>query len=387
MLNVYAELGWLPPPPSDFTARLRSLRDSADPVGAELKKLASYRLDEAQLMKVARFLGSAANAGTIVTPLNAYTLGVISNATTDFICSAISGTSPRFGLSVRCCTGAFDQALQESLDPQSSINACSPHAVLIAIDWRGLGLRPTFESAERASEMVESARQYLNSIRLAIRQNSGAVCIVQNVAPPPERLLGSLDRAVSGSLQGVVQSLNSLIAADIENSPDVLLDVAGLAEAVGLANWFSPTEWNLAKLPFASDFVPLYSDHVCRIIAALTGRSRRCLVLDLDNTLWGGVIGDDGLEGIQLAQGDATGEAYLEFQRYVLSLRDRGVVLAVSSKNQDDVARSPFRNHPEMILREDHVIGEFTGRNGAFTILLVRVVSSVQSVHPDRLVE
>ena len=77
-------------------------------------------------------------------------------------------------------------------------------------------------------------------------------------------------------------------------------------------------------------------------------------MLDLDNTLWGGVIGDDGLKGIQIAQGDPLGEAYLDFQRYALSLRQRGVVLAVSSKNEDATARLPFREHAEMILREEH---------------------------------
>jgi len=110
----------------------------------------------------------------------------------------------------------------------------------------------------------------------------------------------------------------------------------------------------MAKLPFAQEFVPLYADYVCRTIAALTGRSRRCLVLDLDNTLWGGVIGDDGLSGIQVAQGDAAGEAFLDFQRYCLSLRQAGILLAVSSKNEDETARLPFRQHPEMLLREEH---------------------------------
>jgi len=87
----------------------------------------------------------------------------------------------------------------------------------------------------------------------------------------------------------------------------------------------------------------------------MRGKSRRCLILDLDNTLWGGVIGDDGLEGIQIAQGDATGEAYLEVQRLALSLRSRGVVLAVSSKNTDEIARKPFLEHKEMLLKLDHI--------------------------------
>ncbi len=87
----------------------------------------------------------------------------------------------------------------------------------------------------------------------------------------------------------------------------------------------------------------------------MRGKSRRVLVLDLDNTIWGGVIGDDGLEGIQCAEGDPRGEAHRSLQRYALELRDRGILLAVCSKNSDDVARRPFRDHPEMLLREEHI--------------------------------
>src|SRR6185437_9827022 len=113
--------------------------------------------------------------------------------------------------------------------------------------------------------------------------------------------------------------------------------------------------WNLARLPFSSAYLALYADHVGRILGAMLGNSRRCLVLDLDNTLWGGVIGDDGVEGIRIAQGDPIGEAFLSVQRTALLLRQRGVVLAVSSKNSDEIARQAFRKHPEMLLREEHL--------------------------------
>jgi FkbH-like protein len=155
-------------------------------------------------------------------------------------------------------------------------------------------------------------------------------------------------------MRHLISEVNRGLAASLAGSPDLLLDVAGLAATVGLAEWHDPTLWNMAKLPIASAFVPLYADHVCRLIAALRGKSRRCLILDLDNTLWSGVIGDDGLEGIVIGQGDATGEAHLTVQQTALALRGRGIVLAVSSKNNDDVARSPFREHAEMALREDH---------------------------------
>ncbi len=168
-------------------------------------------------------------------------------------------------------------------------------------------------------------------------------------------MFGSLDAVLSSSLNRTIHEVNAGIIASVSGTRDVLLDVAQLANTVGLANWHSPAHWNMAKLSFSDDYCPLYAEHVCRIIGALRGKSRRALVLDLDNTVWGGVIGDDGLGGIQLAEGDAVGEAYRAVQRLALDLRQRGVVLAVCSKNEDETARLPFQKHPEMLLRENHI--------------------------------
>jgi len=201
---------------------------------------------------------------------------------------------------------------------------------------------------------VQSALAYLQMLCAGIREHSGAVCIVQSFAPPAERLLGSLDRALPGTLHSQIAAINHALSDGVRRSGDLLLDVAGLAETVGLANWHHPQLWNLAKLPFNDAFIPLYSDHVARTVAALRAKSAKVLVLDLDNTVWGGVIGDDGLEGIKLAQGDARGEAYLAVQSMALNLRRRGIVLAVSSKNTDAVAREPFLQHPEMLLKLEH---------------------------------
>jgi FkbH-like protein len=178
---------------------------------------------------------------------------------------------------------------------------------------------------------------------------------VQTVVPPFEPLFGSLDAAESGSPRAMVAALNARIATWAAESNDVLVDAAGLAAAVGLQNWHDPTQWHSAKLPFAPELVPLYADLVARTVAAIRGKTRKCLVLDLDNTLWGGVIGDDGLEGIKLGQGSAEGEAFLAIQRMALEYRARGILLAVCSKNEDAIARQPFREHPDMLLKEDHI--------------------------------
>jgi FkbH-like protein len=124
-----------------------------------------------------------------------------------------------------------------------------------------------------------------------------------------------------------------------------------LASLAGRWQWSDDRMYYHAKLPCAPECMVSYAYSVASVIGALRGKSRKALVLDLDNTLWGGVIGDDGLAGIRLGQGDGEGEAFLAFQQYVDQLRQRGVILAVCSKNNEATAREVFEKHTEMHLR------------------------------------
>jgi FkbH-like protein len=328
--------------------------DTAD-IGKQIRSLATHALDERQLARLGGVIQAARSSKRSLAPLVPFRLGLIGNGTLDLIAPVLIATAARHGFALECITGPYDQFLQDALAPDSELNTARPDAVLIALDHRGLSLQPTPGNQAAAEQTVDDALKLLNTIRAAISRNSGAVCIVQTLAAPPEGLFGSFDRALQGTARNLVDCFNRRICQSVLQSSDMLLDVAGIAETVGLADWHSPPLWNLAKLPFADSYVPLYADHVVRILGAMRGKSRRCLVLDLDNTVWGGVIGDDGMEGIKIAQGDATGEAHLNVQQLALALRERGVVLAVSSKNTDSVARQPFQEHPDMLLKEEHI--------------------------------
>ncbi|HYW79229.1 MAG TPA: HAD-IIIC family phosphatase, partial [Thermoguttaceae bacterium] len=131
----------------------------------------------------------------------------------------------------------------------------------------------------------------------------------------------------------------------------VIHDVDHLAATAGRWAFSDERFFHHAKLPCSPEHLVDYAHNVASILLADLGLSKKCLVLDLDNTLWGGVIGDDGLGGIRLGQGDAEGEAFLSFQRYVRGLQQRGVILAVCSKNEEHIAQEVFREHPEMVLR------------------------------------
>lgn len=353
--ELFTDLTWLPNPPADFRKQCRELVEAGDKDASALVALASFSLDENQLIALTNTIDRMRKAARSLAPLVPFRLAVLGNGTLDALIPALVGTAARHHIALDCVKADFGQTIQEALDPQSKINRAKPDAVLLAIDYRGLPLGTSVVDAASASTAIDASIAYVRSLREGFRKNSGAVTIVSSLAAPAESLFGSFDAVAKGTLRNAIDTFNAALVAELRNSEDLLLDVASLASTVGLADWHAPTQWNLGKFPFDARMLPLYAEHVCRIIGAIRGHSRKCLVLDLDNTLWGGVIGDDGLDGIVLGNGNGTGESFLDVQRLALNLRERGVLLAVSSKNNDDVARSVFKNHPDMLLKEEHI--------------------------------
>jgi FkbH-like protein len=355
MNPLYSELQWLPRAPQDFARMLKDTSDSGVSLGRELRALALHALDLNQLTKLSRSIGKALAEGKSLEPLVPFRLAMLSNSTIDFVVPALVGSAARHGIALEVIQPSYDQVAQEALTPDSKVNSSKPDAVLFSLDYRAMPLKLSLGDATASSATVRRVMGYFESLRKGIRSNSTAVCIFQTLARPVEPLFGSLDRALPGTMRNLIDNINRSLTDDVFGSGDLLLDVAALAETVGLADWHNTQLWNLGKFSFSDDLIPLYADHVGRTIAAIRGNSRKVLVLDLDNTVWGGVIGDDGLEGIKIAQGDARGEAHLAVQRLAIDLRKRGIVLAVSSKNADHVAREPFEKHPEMLLKLDDI--------------------------------
>lgn len=348
------DLPWLPRLSPDFKSRLATIQEN-DGVdwAVALPALSQQALGLNQAISLSRAVKRLGGQRP-TRSLTAFKLGIVSNATLDFIVPFLEATALRYGISLEVVTGPFGQAMQAALDPASVINASKPDAVLLALDHRSLPFRQD-NGGRWPPYNADAALRELDAIRQGIRQHSGAICLVQSVPAPLTPLFGSLDATLAGSARAAIAQFNTAIVGDVSSCGDVLVDVDALAQAVGLDLWHDDRDWHLAKLPFARSVLPLYADFVVRTIAAMRGKARKCLVLDLDNTLWGGVIGDDGLEGIAIDQGDARGEAHRAVQAAALDLRRRGVVLAVCSKNDDATARLPFREHSGMLLKEDDI--------------------------------
>lgn len=348
------DLPWLPRPSSDFRPRLEAVRkpDLVDWLPS-LRGLASEAINLNQAISLARTLKSL-QARHPSPALASFRLGIVSNGTTDFLQPMLEVAALRHGIALEICSADFGQAMQEALNPASSINTFRPDAVLLALDYRGLPFRrqasgawPPFEHANALAE--------LQALRQGFRKHSGAISLVQTVAAPPQLEFGSLELSLAGSLRSSLCDFNRAVADSVREAGDLLIDVDWIAQSIGLDHWYDDRNWYIARMPMAQRALPLYADFVARVPAAMRGLSRKCLVLDLDNTIWGGVVGDDGMEGLALNPGDARGEAFRAIQSAAADLRRRGIVLAVCSKNDESTAREAFRSHPGMILKETDI--------------------------------
>lgn len=355
MNTLYAELEWLPQAPSDFVQRVKSLDSGGASIIHEIRTLAGYSLNLNQLIRLANAITKIKTHSSALDELQPFKLAILSNSTTDFIVPAVIASAARHGVALEVIQPSYDQVGQEALDPESKVNSAKPNAVLFALDYRSLPLKASPGDAQTSRKTLETVLNYLRSLSSGIKKNSNAICIFQTFAAPTESVFGSLDRSLPGTLRNLLSNVNEELANSCLTSGDLLFDVAALAETVGLADWHDTQIWNMGRFAFAHELVPLYADHVARILAAMRGKSRRVLVLDLDNTVWGGTVGDDGLQGIKIGQGDPIGEAHLAVQQLALDLRARGIVLAVCSKNSDEIARAPFQKRSEMLLKLDDI--------------------------------
>jgi FkbH-like protein len=348
------DLDWLLPAPADFRDRLkavRAARAAGEAVEERLHALACHRLDLNQLSQ----LGRAAREVERPEALAQLRLGLVGAGTLDLLADAIAGSAVRHRVLATVVTGDYGNAVRDCIDADRSLRRLDLDALLIAIDHHMLGLaQPRLSIADAEAAVADALATVAAMVEGAGKVVRGSI-LVATLVPPVEALFGSYDLVEAGSVAAMVAAVNTGLVAMARAESIMLVDFAGLAAVVGRDHWHDPRQWHLAKLMIGPEALPLAGEAVARVLAAVRGTTRKCLVLDLDNSLWGGVIGDDGVDGIVIGQGSAVGEAFVTVQQLALQLRQRGIILAVCSKNDEDVARAPFREHPDMVLREEHV--------------------------------
>lgn len=282
---------------------------------------------------------------------HAVRLAVVGSCTTRSVANAAACVLLRDGATPILYEGPFAAFRQEILDPASGLHGFAPDAVLLAVDASGLQHMP---SAAMPAEAVEQALQREVDGFARLWEAVADCRVLQHViCEPEETYRGPAEARLDWSPLSFVRRLNQRLQEDAP--PHVRwLDVDWLAGHVGRRNWRDPRMHYHARVAFDPRFLPDYAALFAGAWSLLQARARKVLVLDLDNTLWGGTVGDDGLEGIRLGPGTAEGEAYRDFCLYVRGLRERGVILAVCSRNDPAVARAVFERHPAMPLRLEH---------------------------------
>ena len=310
---------WLPPAPIDFRRLCKDAELAPGPRGDRLRSLASHDLGANHLHRLGISVAQALASRT-ESPLERVTLGIVSNATTELVNTALVGAATRYGLALNVVAAPFGVTLQAALSPQSELLQARPQVILLALDYRSFLPDLALSTQAQLDAAIEHVSQLVSAFK-----TSNSNLIVQTIVAPPERLFGSFDRRQPGTTSWFAACFNQRLVDDVVGPGVALLDVEALAASLGTSEWFDMRQWVIAKLPFAQRFVPQYAENVARVLAAVRGKSRKVLVLDLDNTIWGGVVGDDGIEGLKLGQGDPAGEAFVEFQRAALALKNRGI--------------------------------------------------------------
>lgn len=282
-------------------------------------------------------------------------IGILGSFTTQQLTSLIELFLFAAGIDVEIYESDYGVFRQEILDPRSGLYEFGPRIVYLATSWRDLGRRPSLnDGRDELAQVVEAEEAVWRVLWETLQERLGCQVIQNNFVLPALRGFANHELRQPGSFSRFLSAMNQHLA---DTAPPfvTLHDVDQLAGLWGRANWDDPRFVHQAKLPCAPEYLVDYAHSLASLIAAQLGLAKKCLVLDLDNTLWGGVIGDDGLGGIRLGQGDPEGEAFLAFQRYVKTLQERGVLLAVCSKNSETTAREVFEKHSEMIVRFDDI--------------------------------
>jgi FkbH-like protein len=278
---------------------------------------------------------------------------VLGSFTADFVRPFLITRSDELGLPLRPWFAPFGQFEQMVLDAGSPLWAEPVDACWFALRIEDADPTLVNELPELAPptrvQRVRRVRQRLVDLVRAARERTTGVILASNFASPPT--LDAFDANDPDGLVHVVAAENRALAQDLISIPGAhVFDWSGLQASVGLRTWEDAKLTYMARAPLAGAGQAIVGCHLVRCLRALLRPAAKCLVVDLDNTLWGGVIGDDGPEGIKLGD-EHPGNVFKDFQRALLQLRRRGFLLAVASKNDPQTVDGVLRTHPEMVLR------------------------------------
>lgn len=285
-----------------------------------------------------------------------YKLAVLGDCATQHLTTAIKGYAYEEGYGLEIFEADYNQIDIQVMDDQSQLYLFQPQSILIYMCiqklYEDFCAMPSSQRTSFAEIMGEKIVNYWNSINQATK-----VHILQfTFTYDNDNVFGNYALKTESSFSYQLIKLNHMLIEQALAFRNLFwIDLDMIQQKVGQSRFYDQRMYNIAKMPFTLEALPEVAKGVLDVVQALHGRLHKCVILDLDNTLWGGIIGDDGIENIQIGE-LGQGRAFTDFQRWLKELKNRGILLAVCSKNQEYIAKEPFISHPEMTLHLDDFV-------------------------------
>lgn len=275
--------------------------------------------------------------------------------------------------------GDYNQFAQEILDPSSALYRFKPDVILIMV--RIEELLPNFieefggKTFQEWESVIQETVQQLCTLVETIEKNLSSQILFQNIVPPINPYYGIYDIQNPQGQTYLIQKFNHLLThALIDKKSAFVWDFYSFLQKIGYDTIYDPKMWYISRNPFKQAAYPAIASDLLRYLLSIIGKVKKCIVLDLDNTLWGGIAGEDGIDGVAIGH-DYPGSCFRDFQKELLKLYNRGIILAINSKNNEDDALEIIDNHPYMVLRRKHF--------AAFQINWQDKVSNLQALAQD----
>lgn len=285
--------------------------------------------------------------------LKSLKVAVLGDTATQFLNIALQGSAIDLGYQFQVFEGDFAQINRQILDPTSEYYEFQPDVTIVFESTHKL-LASYYKGGSGAS-FAETKLQNLETLYANVTQLTKSKFIYCNFPEIDNQVFGNFAHKVESSFVYQLQKLNFLLSDfAVKKDNFYVQDLVGIQAKYGRDFLFSPSIYINTEMVLSVDALPLVSHSLATQIVSMYGNFKKCVILDLDNTTWGGVIGDDGIEKIQIGS-LGIGKAFTEFQYWVKALQKRGVIVAVCSKNDEDKAKEPFEKHPDMVLKLDDI--------------------------------
>jgi FkbH-like protein len=315
-------------------------------------------------------------------------IAILRNIVIEPIAPYLKVLCSRFGLRLSLQLRNYDNLQEDVFNAASPLYEFTPDIIVLALRLQLLAPRMvlgyTSLTAAESHELSLTVLERVQDLVQAIRKRSPAVILVHNFERPCWPAYGILDAQWTHGQQAAVVRLNQGLAERFQSvGRAFVVDLDGVLSRLGYDHAIDDRYWHVGRAPYRPPLLEQLSREYARFSAALKGKAKKCLVLDCDNTLWGGIVGEDGINGIHLGT-DYPGSAYLEFQHAVLDLYNRGILLALNSKNNERDVLEVLERHPASLLKPTHFVAKRINWTDKATNL--REIASELRIGTDSLV-